>query len=47
VFQSAVVESSGNREVDYLALNAVRRASPLPVPPNGGPIYPHFTFSLR
>ncbi len=47
VFQSAIVQSSGNREVDNIALAAVRRASPLPTPPAGGPVYLNFKFSVR
>jgi len=47
VFQSAIVQSSGNREFDNIALNAVRRASPLPVPPVGGPVYLNFKFGVR
>lgn len=47
VFQSAIVVSSGNRILDNAALNAVRRASPLPAPPAGGPIYLTFSYGLR
>jgi len=47
VFQPAIVQSSGNRGVDNAALSAVRRASPLPAPPAGGPIYLNFKLSLE
>ncbi len=47
VFQPAIVQSSGNREIDNVALSAVRRASPLPAPPAGGPVYLNFKLGLR
>ena len=47
IFQSAIVTSSGNREIDNAALLAVRRASPLPPPPVGGPIVLTFKLGLR
>ena len=47
VFQPAIVQSSGNREMDNVALIAVRQASPLPAPPAGGPVYLNFKLGLR
>ena len=47
VFQPAIVVSSGDREIDAVALNAVRRASPLPAPPVSGPIFLNFKFQAR
>lgn len=47
VFQPAIIQSSGNRDVDNVALSAVRRASPLPAPPAGGPLYLNFRLGLH
>ncbi len=42
VFQSAVIQSSGDPGIDRAALDAVRKAGTLPPPPNGGPVYLYF-----
>jgi protein TonB len=47
VFQPAIVASSGDRDIDAAAMNAVRNASPLPPPPAGGPIFLNFKFQAR
>jgi protein TonB len=47
IFAVALVQSSGDREVDQAAMNAVRHASPVPPPPTGGPIYLTFSLDLR
>ena len=42
IFQSAVIQSSGDSGLDGATLDAVRKAGTLPPPPNGGPVYLYF-----
>jgi len=44
IFQEVIAIPSGAPFLDAAALAAVRKASPFPVPPNGGPIYIRFEY---
>ncbi|PWK74061.1 TonB family protein [Aminobacter sp. AP02] len=49
ILSAAVTSSSGNPKLDQIALNMVRRASPIPTPPPSAPLYltAPITFEIR
>lgn len=47
IFQPAVIMASGDNNLDGAVLDAVRKAGPLPPPPNGGPIYLRFDLEAQ